>query len=175
MSVPASETGAAPADEQGRCSTCHYIRSFSTPLRAMYFCRARRTEMTVPQKDAVRDCSLWRLFTPRAMSARAREFSASGEMASDLMRLEEQMFQKLAQSLGRHGADLKTLMLLAYPSITSADQISWLDELGLERTPAPLADLVPVLIHLRYEELIPFLEPFIVRESAAQTEESAGA
>lgn len=146
----------------GRCSTCRFLAEHELPLRTVYFCRALLTEMGVEQKDAIRRCPQWEAF--RAFTRRRRD-DAEDLLSRELLFLERRIFGELRQALAILGADLKTIMLLAQPSLESASDLAWIDELDPHLPERPLRDLVPVLRELSYDALADHLAPFIVRET----------
>lgn len=119
--------------------------------------------MTPEEKDLVRSCSSWAGFRPVSVKER-RRLADQGAVPDDLLSLEGRLFAALRVRLDRLGIDLATLMLIAYPSLTSVEQIRWLNDLPTDKeTDISLTEITDHLTQLRYEPLADLLRPLASR------------
>lgn len=152
----------------GRCGTCRFTQTLDLPTRTLYFCRALRTEMEGPERDAVRDCPKWEPYRPITLRGRRQVSDSGGALARDLMAVENRLFGALSRELAHHGCDLRTVMMLAHPSITDIGQLDWLDEVDSDEGDEQLPELVARLRDLRYDALADFITPLLYRHPNPQ-------
>lgn len=111
----------------------------------------------------MRDCNAWEGFRPVSFKERRRQ-ADQGALRSDLLSLEGRLFAALRTRLERLGIDLATLMLVAYPSLTSVEQIRWLNDLPADKeADISLIEITENLAQLRYEPLTDLLRPLAKR------------
>ena len=158
---PAQRIAALAAQANGRCHACTHSRSFDLPHRTIFFCRAFAAEMTGPERDAVRDCARWTAFRPTDTIGR-RDRAATNPLLADLLAVEDRLFAAIKQHLDALGLDLKTLLMLAQPSLLSVEDLAWIDTLEdrFDETPAlaPLPVLIDELRAMHYDTLCELLE-----------------
>lgn len=146
----------------GRCATCRFSQTIELPTRTLYFCRALAREMDGPQRDAVTGCQSWEPYRPVTLRSRRRAVESS-QIARDLMAVEDRLFGALSRELAHRGCDLRTVMLLAHPSIDDLGQLDWLDEVDTDDGDEQLPELVARLRDLRYDALADFITPLLYR------------
>jgi hypothetical protein len=148
----------------GRCHSCAHQQVYDLPNRTIYYCRAYDSEYDSETRDQVRDCSRWLPF--RGADGHSRNLRALGNpLFSRLIEAEDQLFWQLQVRLCEVGVDLKTVLVLAQPSIRSADEVAWID--GLENrfgdavlapNVASLEEIIAELRALRYDSVCEVLQ-----------------
>lgn len=162
---------AVAATSSGRCGTCRFSQTVELPTRTLYFCRALRKEMEPAERDAVRGCRSWEPYRPITLHGRRRAVETS-QIARELMAVEDHLFGALSRELTALGCDLRTVMLLAHPSIDDPSQLDWLEEVEASEGDERLPELVARLRDLRYDALADFVTPLLYRHHDS-TEDSA--
>lgn len=158
------DVSAPPGVTPGRCGSCRFARDYDLPLGTVTFCRRFIVQMDQESKEAVRDCSGWEYSQLRELLARRRE-SKHTPMMAEAIADEDRLFAALQNALEHHGLDLKTLLLLAQPALSSFEDLDWIDDLPEAEEDRPLSELVVQLRERRYDMLAGMLEPFILRSS----------
>lgn len=166
-----SGQGVEPVVSSGRCPTCRHSQTIELPTRTLHFCRALRKEMEPSERDAVRDCVSWEPYRPVTLRSRRRLTETSG-IARELMAVEDRLFGALSRELAHVGCDLRTVMMLAHPSIDDVRQLDWLDEADTDEGDERLPELVARLRDLRYDALADFITPLLYRHHDTREERS---
>jgi len=151
---------------QGRCHSCANQQTFDLPLGPHYYCRAYCAEYDQEMRDSVRECPRWAPFRPLDAVGRSNRIEHN-PLFAPIVEAEDQLFWQLKVHLDEVGVDLKTVLVLAQPSLHSTVQLDWIDsledrfgddaELDAEKSVAPLTDVLAELDALRYTNVCEIL------------------
>jgi hypothetical protein len=139
-----------------------------------YHCRAWGAEYDQETRDGVRDCPRWTPFRPLDASGRHQRLEGNPIFAP-IVEAEDHLFWQLKAHLDAVGVDLKTVLVLAQPSITSAAPLDWIDSLEdrfsddseLEQRVEPLPDVLAELRALRYDGVCDILRHLLPQGEGA--------
>jgi hypothetical protein len=155
---------------RGRCHSCAHQMTFDLPHRSIYFCRAFDREYDEEAREEVRNCSRWAPFHPVDSAGRSRR-AMQNPLFAQIIESEDQLFWQLKVRLREIGLDLKTIFVLAQPSIRCTDEVDWID--GLEDRfgyaievagVASLGEIVAELRALRYDSVCEVLQGISVQD-----------
>jgi hypothetical protein len=145
---------------KGRCHSCAHQYSYDLPTGTRYWCRAFHKEMTVSERDRVRDCDRW-----SALKQDVREGIRDKALDNPLVRphldQEDRVFWRLKCYLDFAGIDLQTVLILTGKKPADRDSFAWvrsLDDRFSDDDPGPLSEVFQELDSLGYSNIRQLVE-----------------
>lgn len=112
-----------------------------------YWCRGYGVELSPKTRDATRDC-------PRWIAARRGRLGPveANPLLEEQLEQEDRLFWHLSELLSQRGLDLKTVLVLVQPGLSSVSSLGWVDRLD-ERFEGSEQPMSPSELRERLREL----------------------
>lgn len=148
---------------EGFCHSCRNSKEYPFPEGPMYWCKAYALSMDQPQRRSISGCPRWKPILLSKPPRRRRGLYAN-PLTSSIIESEERLFAALNYHLDRVGLDLKTILLMAQPSLESTENLLWVDGLNHEDDGRGLDEVLLQMRALGYQSVCDVVDAITGRE-----------